>query len=147
LTRAFHWMSKIFRATELSQDSVSRLPAAAVEDPSGPVRSQPRLQSSGSVIPTPPSGPVGATQKRPVRCGASESAEPQRKSAAQRLRHNANQRTEKVARRAPKLRKDQSEKKSQKMSTAVTKTAKNTVRTNRKIPPVSNSASISKVSV
>jgi hypothetical protein len=147
LTRAFQWISRTFRASELSQDSVSPLPAPAVEDSNSALRSRPHLQSGGSVVSIPPNGTVGAARRKPTKCGASEAAEPQLASAAQRLRKNDNRRTEKVATRVSKLRKDQSEKKSQKINTVVAKTAKKTVRCKRKISSAANSLLASKVSV
>jgi hypothetical protein len=145
LTRAFQWMSRTFRASELSQDSM--LPAAAVEDSKSALQSKPRPQSSGPVVSMPPNRTVGAAQRKPAKNGAGETVEPHLTSAAQRLRKKDNQRTEKVARRVSKLRKDPSEKKSQKMDTVVAKTAKKTVRSKRKIPSACNSSLTSKVSV
>jgi hypothetical protein len=147
LTPAFRWMSKIFQASAPSQDSVRQLSPTTAESANSPLRPQPPIQSGAPVLSMPPDRAVEAAQRKRVRLGVRETAEPRLESAAQRLRKNDNQPTEKVARKMSKLRKDHSEKKSQKMNTVVTNTAKKTTRTKRKISSASNSSLTSEVRV
>ena len=145
--RAFQWVSKIFRASAPSRDSVSPLSLSPIEIANSPLRSQRSPQSSEPVVSASLDGAIGAAQRKPAKRGASETAEPRLKSAVQRPRKKDNRRTEKAPGRGSKLPKDQSGKKSRKMNTVVTNSAKKTVGTKRKIPSASNSSLTSRVSV
>jgi hypothetical protein len=147
LSRAIEWVSKIFRLSRPSQSSGSRLSSTTVDDLNCPSASQQISQSNGSVVSVPPRRQAGPAQRKRARRTLKETQEPRLKSAEPRLRKNDNQPTEKVARMAPKLRKDHSAKKSQKTNTAVTKTAKKITRTKGKVSLASNSSLTPKVSV
>jgi hypothetical protein len=146
-TRAFQWVSKIFRASAPAQDSVRPQSPGPVEIAHNPLRSQQAPQSTELVVSAPPDGIVGVARRKPAKHRASESAEPRLKSAVRRLGKNDNQRTEKAVRRVSKLRKADSGKESGKVHTVVTNSAKKTVRRKREIPSASNSSLTAKVSV
>jgi hypothetical protein len=147
LSRAFRWLSKVFRSSGPSQDSVSRLSPIAVQASNSPSGSQLSPQSDESVVSLPAKKSAGATQRTRARRAVKKTQEPRRKSAEPRSGKNESQPMEKVAKTASKLRKDHSEKRSQKMNMEVANTGRKTTRTKRKISPASNPSLPPKVSV
>ena len=147
LSRAFQWISKIVRPSESPPDPVSRLSPTAVEVSNSPSGSQPAPPSGGPAVSVLSDASPGAAPKKRARRALKETPEPRLNSAEPRRRQSDNQLTERVARTASKLGKDRSAKKSQKMDTAATDTAKKTTRAKRKISPASRPSLTPKVSV